>query len=174
MSRATYPAAVLLAAACGASRSEPAAVAPMRTARVVDSTGQSIGSASLLPSSRGPLLLIRLTVVPSGTHGLHLHESARCDPPGFESAGPHLNPAQRQHGLRNPAGPHLGDLPNVRASAAGEIDTTLVLDRAVLGTGAVGPGAPGRALVLHARADDLVTDPTGNSGGRIACGVLGP
>jgi Cu-Zn family superoxide dismutase len=169
-----YPMAVLLAAACGASRSDPAAVPPTRTATLVDSTGKTIGSAALLSSSRGPLLVVRLTGVAPGTHGLHIHEAARCDPPAFESAGPHLNPARRQHGSRNPAGPHLGDLPNVRASAAGAIDTTLVLDRAVLGSDGLGSGAPGRALVLHARADDLMTDPSGNSGARIACGVLNP
>lgn len=172
MIRATSLLALLLAAACAPSRSEPAAVAPTRTASLVDSTGKSIGSASLLPSSRGPLLVLKLTGVAPGTHGFHIHETARCDPPGFESAGPHLNPTRRQHGIRNPAGPHVGDLPNVRASAAGAIDTTLVLDGAVLGSGALGAGAPGRALVLHARADDLLTDPSGNAGARIACGVL--
>ena len=173
MIRATSPLAVLLAAACAAaSRSEPAAVAPTRTGSLVDSTGKSIGSASLLPSSRGPLLVVKLAGVAPGTHGFHIHEAGRCDPPGFESAGPHLNPARRQHGIRNPAGPHAGDLPNVRASAAGAIDTTLVLDRALLGSDALAAGAPARALVLHARADDLLTDPGGNSGARIACGVL--
>jgi Cu-Zn family superoxide dismutase len=167
-----YPMVVLVAAACGASRSQPAAVPPTRTATLVDSTGKSIGSASLLPSSRGPLLVLKLAGVAPGTHGLHIHEGGRCEPPGFESAGPHLNPTRRQHGIRNPAGPHLGDLSNVRVSAAGAIDTTFVLDRALLGSDALGAGAPARALVLHARADDLRTDPSGNSGGRIACGVL--
>jgi Cu-Zn family superoxide dismutase len=112
--------------------------------------------------------------VAPGTHGLHLHETGRCDPPGFESAGPHVNPSRRAHGLRNPAGAHAGDLPNVRASSAGVIDTTLVLARSVLGADVAGAGAPARAIVLHARADDLMTDPSGNSGARIACGVLGP
>jgi Cu-Zn family superoxide dismutase len=172
--RTACPLAVLLAAACGASRSEPAAVLPTRTATLVDSAGKSIGSASLLASSRGPPLVVRLTGVAPGTHGLHIHEAARCEPPGFESAGPHLNPSRRQHGIRNPAGPHVGDLSNVRVSAAGALDTTLVLDRAVLGSDALGAGAPARALVLHARADDLRTDPSGNSGARIACGVLNP
>jgi Cu-Zn family superoxide dismutase len=167
-------AAALLLAACASSQSQPEAVAPSRAASMVDSSGRSIGSASLLPSSRGPLLVLKLQGVPAGTHGLHLHEAARCDPPGFESAGPHLNPTGRKHGVRNPAGPHTGDLPNVRARAGGEVDTTLVLDGRVLAPNAAGAGTPGRALVLHALADDLMTDPSGNSGVRIACGVLGP
>jgi superoxide dismutase, Cu-Zn family len=173
MTRFGYAAAAVLAA-CGGSRTEPATVAPTRTASMVDSTGRSIGSASLLSSSRGPLLVLKLTGVAPGTHGLHLHQTGRCDPPGFESAGPHVNPFRREHGPRNPAGPHAGDLPNVRASGPGVIDTTLVLPRSVLGADVAGAGAPARAIVLHARADDLMTDPSGNSGARIACGVLGP
>ena len=167
-------AATVLLAACGASKSAPEAITPARTARMVDSSGTSIGSASVLASTRGPVLVLRLQGVPAGTHGLHVHDAARCEPPGFESAGPHLNPAGRQHGLRNPAGPHAGDLPNVRAGPGGDVDTTLVLDRTLLAGSALGPGAPGRALVLHALADDLTTDPSGRSGARIACGVLVP
>lgn len=173
VTRAPHALAALLAAACAGSTSQPSAVAPTRTARMVDSAGKDIGSASVLASSRGPLLVLKLSAITPGTHGLHLHEAGTCDPPAFESAGPHLNPARRKHGLRNPAGPHAGDLPNVRARASGDIDTTLVLDRAVLAPEAAGSGAPARALVLHALADDLVTDPSGNSGARIACGVLG-
>lgn len=164
---------LVLAAACGGTRAEPSTVAPALTARMINSTGADAGSASLLPSSRGPLLVLKLQGVPPGAHGLHMHATGQCEPPDFESAGPHLNPANRKHGARNPAGPHAGDLPNVRAGADSMVDTTMVLATDILAQNALGAGAPPRALVLHAQADDLATDPSGNSGHRIACGVLG-
>jgi Cu-Zn family superoxide dismutase len=140
---------------------------------MIDSSAAGVGSGSLLDSRRGPLLVLKLQGVSPGTHGFHVHATGQCDPPGFESAGPHLNPANRKHGTRNPAGPHAGDLPNVRARADGTVDTTLVLGSDLLAPTAVGAGAPARALVLHAKADDMMTDPSGNSGDRIVCGVLG-
>jgi Cu-Zn family superoxide dismutase len=105
-------------------------------------------------------------------HGTHLHATGRCDPPGFTTAGGHLNPAARQHGLRNPAGPHLGDLPNltVAANGTGRMEATIAAT--------LTPGqaplfdADGTALVVHAGPDDMVTDPAGNSGARIACTVI--
>jgi Cu-Zn family superoxide dismutase len=160
-------------AACGSASSQPGTVAPTRSAQMIDSAGKSVGSASLLASRRGPLLVLKLQGVSPGTHGFHVHASGACDPPAFESAGPHLNLANRKHGLRNPAGPHTGDLPNVRARADSSVDTTLVLGSALLGSTALGDGAPARALVVHAKADDMMTDPSGNSGERIVCGVLG-
>ena len=107
--------------------------------------------------------------MPPGTHGAHVHTVGRCDPPAFETAGSHWNPTTMKHGTMNPQGPHQGDLPN------------LVVDGGGRGTiGATIPGATlaslldadGAAVVIHASADDLRTDPSGNSGGRIACGVL--
>jgi Cu-Zn family superoxide dismutase len=164
---------IVLAAACSGHSPEPATVAPALTARMIDSSAAGVGSGSLLDSRRGPLLVLKLQGVSPGTHGFHVHATGQCDPPGFESAGPHLNPANRKHGTRNPAGPHAGDLPNVRARADGTVDTTLVLGSDLLAPTAVGAGAPARALVLHAKADDMMTDPSGNSGDRIVCGVLG-
>lgn len=167
-------ASLIVLAACGGqqSRSGPAAVAPARTAQMVDTAGKSVGSASLLEARGGLLLVLKLQRMPPGTHGLHIHEAGTCTPPTFESAGPHLNPDKRKHGARNPAGPHAGDLPNVRAQAGGAVDTTLTLSRDPLAALLTRGSAP-RALVLHARADDMMTDPSGNSGDRIACGVLG-
>ncbi len=161
-----------LAAACG-GRSEPATVLPTLGASMIDSAGSSLGTASLLESSRGPLLVLKLKGVSPGTHGFHVHANGQCATPDFASAGPHLNPANRRHGTRNPAGPHAGDLPNVRARGDSSVDTTLVLGTDLLARDALGAGAPRRSLVLHANADDLMTDPSGNSGARIACGVLG-
>jgi Cu-Zn family superoxide dismutase len=148
-------------------------VPPAATARMVNGQGQPIGTVSVVQSKFGGLLVLKLAGVPPGTHGLHLHTAGVCEPPTFASAGPHLNPAGREHGARNPKGPHLGDLPNVTARADGTIDTSLALRTELLGADVIGSGATARALVLHARADDMSTDPSGNSGDRIACGVLG-
>jgi Cu-Zn family superoxide dismutase len=172
------PAAVLslaLLPACGGqqSQSQAATVAPARSAEMIDSAGKGIGRASLLQSREGALLVLKLQRIPPGTHGLHVHDTGTCTPPGFESAGPHLNPAKKKHGSRNPAGSHAGDLPNVHADAKGVIDTTLTLSRDLLTPALLGAEGAPRALVLHAKADDLMTDPSGNSGDRIACGVLG-
>jgi Cu-Zn family superoxide dismutase len=110
-------------------------------------------------------------------HGIHVHTVGRCDPPDFASAGPHWNPASRKHGFNNPAGPHAGDLRNVEVAANGALGATVTLPGASL-TGPAPAGVllnhDGAALVLHAAADDYVTDPSGNSGDRIACAVLGP
>ncbi|MGH7629466.1 MAG: superoxide dismutase family protein [Gemmatimonadales bacterium] len=162
-----------LAAGCAGRAAEPATVAATRTASMLDSAGTAVGSASLLESRRGPLLVLKLQGISPGTHGLHVHAAGSCEKPRFESAGAHLNPTNRKHGARNPAGPHAGDLPNVRARADGTVDTTLTLSGDLLAPAALGTGAPARALVLHAKADDLMTDPSGNSGDRIVCGVLG-
>ena len=126
----------------------------------------------------GGLLRVRVTVrgFTPGTYGIHLHQAGRCDVPAFESAGPHWNPAGRQHGRLNPQGPHLGDLPNleVRANGAGRLDFEVQVPTGTE-TGA-NPllDADGTAVVIHAGVDDERTDPSGASGARIACGVLAP
>jgi Cu-Zn family superoxide dismutase len=172
MIRPLLPAAAMLAASCSSASPAPSVVAPVRSAVMHDSAGQRVGTASLLESPPGALLVLKLQAIPPGTHGVHLHANGACDPPSFESAGPHLNPAGRKHGPRNPDGPHAGDLPNLRARTDGSVDTTFVLPRDLLTPATLGPAAPARALVVHANADDLVTDPSGSSGPRIACGVL--
>lgn len=107
----------------------------------------------------------------AGTYGVHLHDVGRCEGPGFDSAGPHWNPTGRQHGAHNPQGRHLGDLPNlvVEADGGGRIEF------AITGSSTAAlADADGTALVIHAGVDDYRTDPSGNSGARIACGVLAP
>jgi Cu-Zn family superoxide dismutase len=108
-----------------------------------------------------------------GQHGIHLHENGTCTAPGFESAGGHFNPTSKQHGLLNPEGPHAGDLPNLVVEADGTADTTLTIAANLLaeGPGSV-IGAEQRALVIHADPDDQKTDPSGNSGSRVVCGVV--
>ena len=135
--------------------------------------GQQVASVRLTQQGRDSVrLVVTTTGVAAGTHGTHLHAVGRCDTPDFTTAGPHLNPTSRQHGLRNPQGPHLGDMPNLVVAANGQG----TLQHTVAGT--LTPGQPpifdadGTALIIHASADDQVTDPSGNSGARIACAVI--
>ncbi len=165
-------AAVGCAAGGAPSQSTSRVVQPTAVARLVDGRGNAVGTASLVESTFGGLLVLKLNGLPPGTHGLHIHSNGACDPPAFTSAGPHLNPGNRQHGQRNPQGPHLGDLPNVSAKPDGSVDTTIALGAELLKPGVIGSGSSARSLVVHANADDLRTDPSGNSGERIACGVL--
>jgi superoxide dismutase, Cu-Zn family len=142
---------------------------PVATSALVRSDGISAGTVRLFPQTTAVLVRIDASGLPPGQHGVHVHTVGRCDPPGFESAGAHWNPTGRRHGHRNPQGHHLGDLGNVGVGADGRLVTGLLVSDASL---AALHDADGSALVIHARADDEVTDPSGNSGGRIACAVL--
>ncbi len=144
---------------------------------LVNSAGQSVGSVRAWQTAGGVTFRIDATGLPHGVHGIHVHTVGRCDGPDFASAGPHWNPASRQHGTANPAGPHAGDLRNLIVAANGTMGETVTLSGAnLLGPGAAGVvlDADGAALVLHAAADDYATDPSGNSGARIACALLQP
>lgn len=138
---------------------------------LINSDGQAIGTVAPAQTTGGVTLVLRASGLPHGLHGLHVHGAGRCDPPSFDTAGPHWNPADRKHGLQNPQGPHAGDLPNVTVSSNGVLAETVVLAGTSLAALA---DADGSALVIHAGADDYVTDPSGNSGARIACAVLAP
>lgn len=163
----------LLAAAC--AYEEPKGGAPMP---FFGTAGQQVGTVRAWQTAGGVTFRIDATGLPHGVHGLHVHAIGRCDPPGFTSAGAHWNPTGRQHGINNPAGPHGGDLRNVEVAANGVLGATVTLPGASLFTPPGVPGAlldaDGAALILHAQADDYVTDPSGNSGGRIACTVIQP
>jgi Cu-Zn family superoxide dismutase len=145
---------------------------------LVNAAGTSIGTVRAWQTAGGVSFRIDATGLPHGVHGVHVHAVGRCEGPDFSSAGPHWNPASRKHGMNNPAGPHAGDLPNVEVAANGVLGTVVTLPGASL-VAAPGAGvglidADGAALVLHAAADDYATDPSGNSGARIACAVLQP
>jgi Cu-Zn family superoxide dismutase len=157
----------LLVTAC-ATAQEPQGGAPMP---LVNGAGQTIGSVRAWQTAGGVSFHIAASGLTHGLHGVHVHAVGRCDPPDFASAGPHWNPAGRQHGLNNPQGPHAGDLPNVEVAANGVLGATVVLPGAAMASLL---DADGAALVIHAQSDDYKTDPSGNSGARIACAVLRP
>jgi Cu-Zn family superoxide dismutase len=136
---------------------------------LVNSAGQSVGSVRMWETPGGVTFRIGAAGLPHGIHGIHVHTVGRCDPPGFASSGPHWNPEGRQHGFNNPAGPHGGDLPNITVPANGVLQEAVSLPGASFATLL---DADGAALVIHQRADDYATDPSGNSGDRIACGVI--
>jgi Cu-Zn family superoxide dismutase len=140
-------------------------------AELADANGRPIGTAAL--SRRGNETLINLSVsgTPGAVHGMHLHAVGKCEAP-FTSAGPHLNPGGHQHGKDNPMGSHLGDLPNVTIGQNGVGTASASLGTHDAAIDAALFDADGSAIVLHAAADDYRTDPSGNSGARIACGVL--
>jgi superoxide dismutase, Cu-Zn family len=140
---------------------------------LIDREGNRVGGARLEQEGEGVRVSVRVTGL-SGTHGLHFHETAQCDPPAFTSAGGHFAPGGRQHGFENPQGPHAGDLPNIRANEQGVADTTFVTNTVRLDATSQNGllRGNGTALVVHAQADDYRTDPSGSSGDRIACGIV--
>jgi Cu-Zn family superoxide dismutase len=143
------------------------------SATVRNSSGISLGVVRLESVAGGVRLTGELTGLPPGAHGVHLHTVGRCDAPGFTSAGDHFNPGNARHGLANPEGPHAGDMPAIGADANGRAVVDHTTAFVTLGNGATSLfDADGSAIVLHASNDDQLTDPSGNSGSRIACGVL--
>ena len=161
-----------LAACAPVQTPEPVAVSNVAIAELKRGDGSSAGVATLSDRSDGLWLSVAATGVAPGTYGIHLHSIGKCDAPDFTSAGPHWNPAQTQHGFDNPMGTHAGDIRNlvVNDGGAGAIEVNLV--------GAVFDGPTGLfdpdgvALVIHEKPDDYKTDPSGNSGKRIICGVF--
>lgn len=165
------------------SMSESAAVSDTTTAvpaesvtvDMINSDGNSIGTAVFTENQDNTITLqIEATDLPPGEHGFHIHEVGLVEPPNFESAGGHYNPTNSEHGEENPNGPHGGDLPNLVVAEDGTVQEEFTLDGLSLDPGAENSLADdnGSALVIHANPDDYMTDPSGNSGNRIAAGVI--
>jgi Cu-Zn family superoxide dismutase len=157
-----------LTALAGCTSVEPAGAPSIP---LINSAGQTIGSIGVWEAHHSVFLRVRAAGLAPGLHGIHVHGVGRCDRPDFESAGPHWNPWNMQHGMNNLAGPHAGDLPNISVMPDGTLDATVALTATTV---AELLDADGSAVVIHADRDDYETDPSGNSGARIACAVIRP
>lgn len=170
MRRLILVASVGLLAGCASMTSGPRATA---TADLQNAGGQPVGTARLEDVGGGVHMVLEMTGMPPGEHAVHVHAVGTCEPPAFASAGPHFNPRKRQHGLQNPEGPHAGDLPNITIGPDGRGRMETMNERVTLSPGPTSLlDADGSALIVHAAPDDFKTDPAGNAGARVACGVI--
>lgn len=148
---------------------------PILNADLRDGAGRSLARATVEQSGDSLRVRVEAMGMSPGSYGAHLHTVGRCDPPGFTTAGPHWNPTGQMHGKDNPKGMHKGDLPNLMVGADGRGSFEYTIPNA--GLSGMLPNrlidADGAAVVIHAKPDDYRTDPSGNSGDRVACGVLG-
>lgn len=139
-------------------------------ASLLDSHGRQKGEVTLVPASDGLHGTLTVNNMPPGAHGAHIHAVGSCLPPDFKSAGGHLNPQGKEHGLENPKGAHAGDLPNLIVGADGEGTISFIAHTTLSAIF----DADGAAFVVHADADDNNSDPAGNAGPRLLCGVFEP
>lgn len=181
MNRSLTRSLILVPALCAltftafATEADSAKPVKKQTVELKDAKGNSVGTAIIKSSGKGVEVNLNVKNLPPGDHALHFHQNAKCDPPDFKSAGPHFNPDKKQHGFLNPAGHHNGDMANFTVEANGTAKVTIKNADVVLGTGSEANSLfadGGTSLMIHAGPDDMKTDPAGNAGDRIACGVI--
>ena len=165
-------ATLTLCAATSLAQTKPVS---KKTVELKDAKGNSVGTATIVSKGKGVEVKLALKDLPPGEHAVHFHQKPMCDPPDFKSAGGHFNPTNKQHGFDNPNGHHAGDMPNFTVKANGTAKATVKDEDVVLGTGSEANSLfanGGTSIMIHAKADDMKTDPSGNSGDRIACGAI--
>lgn len=159
----------------GAALTASAAGAKPARAELKNAHGAKIGTAKFMPAANGVKVSVKVSQLTPGEHGIHIHNVGKCEAPGFTTAGGHFNPTGAHHGVKNAQEPHphVGDLENLTVGQNGKASATFTINGATLGDGQNSLfHEGGTALVIHAKADDLRSDPSGNSGERIACGVV--
>ncbi|MDM5315284.1 superoxide dismutase family protein [Fictibacillus sp. b24] len=141
---------------------------------LINSKGDKAGEATLTQTADGVKVEVNATGLKPGEHGIHFHQEAICAPPDFKSAGPHFNPTEKKHGFLNPKGPHVGDIQNVKANKSGVVQDEVLSNLVTLLEGKSNSlfANGGTSLVIHDKPDDYKTDPAGNSGDRVLCGVI--
>ncbi|RYM08667.1 MULTISPECIES: superoxide dismutase family protein [Sphingobium] len=164
---------IVLAASACATTTGTASAAPTASAKLAAADGSARGMATVTQAADGLHVVVKAMGLTPGIHAVHIHTTGQCAAPDFASAGGHWNPTARQHGKDNPAGMHMGDMPNMTVGPDGAGAIEYHIADAMIGEG-VTPllDADGAAVVVHAQADDNKSDPAGNAGGRVACGVL--
>jgi superoxide dismutase, Cu-Zn family len=145
----------------------------MAAAELINNQGKTVGYATFVEGLDGVEIAVQVHDMPQGLHGFHIHAIGKCETPDFKSAGGHFNSFERKHGLKNPEGAHVGDMPNLLVGPDGTASEVVLAPLASLGSGKNSIFHPdGTALVIHAGKDDQITDPAGDAGARIACGVI--
>jgi len=146
------------------------ALADQAKAVLLDPDGKEVGTVTLIAVPTGVLLDADLTALPPGDHAFHIHGVGKCEAPDFKSAGGHFNPEEDEHGLMNEAGPHAGDMPNIHVPETGKLRIEVLNQMVNLRQGLL--DGDGSAIVIHQGPDDYTSDPAGDAGPRIACGVI--